>query len=68
MATAKRSVYSYFYFVAAVLLLAYIAMTISSLHQFSGWLLMLFFVSLAIAFRGNNVSEVCLIRLLLWVL
>lgn len=55
MATAKRSVYSFFYFLAAALLLAYVVMTISSLHQFSGWLLMLFFVNLAIAFRGNKV-------------
>jgi len=55
MATAKRSVYSFFYFLAAVLLLTYIVMTISSLHQFSGWLLMLFFFILAIAFRGNKV-------------
>lgn len=54
MATAKRTVYTFFYFLAAALLLAYIAMTISSLHQFSGGLLMLFFVSLAIAFRGNK--------------
>src|SRR3954466_15025993 len=54
MATAKRSVYSFFYFLAAVLLLTYVMLTISSLHQFSGWVLMLFFVNLAIAFGGNN--------------
>src|SRR5215218_6620205 len=54
MPIAKRSVYSFFFILAAVFLLAFVAMTISSLHQFSGWLLMLFFVSLAIAFSGNK--------------
>lgn len=54
MATAKRSVYSFFYGLAAILLLVFLAMTISGLHQFSGWLLLSFFVSLAIAFRGNK--------------
>jgi BASS family bile acid:Na+ symporter len=57
MTAAKRSVFSLFYVLATVFLLAYVAMTISSLHQFSGWLLMLFFVSLAIAFRGNKVLK-----------
>ena len=54
MATTKRSVYFIFYILAAVFLLAYLAMTIGSLHQWSGWCLMLFFLSLAIAFRGNT--------------
>ena len=55
MATPKGSVYALFYFLAGILLLAYVVMTISSLHQFAGWVLMLFFISLAIAFRDNNV-------------
>lgn len=54
MPTAKRSAYSLFYILAAGLLLAYVVMTISNLHQFSGWLLMLFLTSLAIAFRGSK--------------
>lgn len=54
MTTAKRSFYPFFYGLAAVFLLAYLAMTFGSLHQFSGWLLMLFFISLAVAFRGNE--------------
>ncbi|HEU4902163.1 MAG TPA: bile acid:sodium symporter family protein [Flavisolibacter sp.] len=39
---------------AAIFLLAYAAVTLSSFHQYAGWLLLLFFISLAIAFRGNK--------------
>ncbi|HEY1021574.1 MAG TPA: bile acid:sodium symporter family protein [Flavisolibacter sp.] len=55
MPTAKRSVYTIFYYLAAGFLLGYLAITFSSLSSYGGWLLMLFFVSLAIAFRGNKV-------------
>jgi BASS family bile acid:Na+ symporter len=55
MPTAKRSVYTIFYYLAAGFLLAYLAISLSSLSLYGGWLLMLFFVSLAIAFRGNKV-------------
>src|SRR3954451_14845294 len=54
MATTKRSVYFIFYILASVFFLAYLLMTLGSLHRWSGWLLMLSFVSLAIAFRGNK--------------
>jgi hypothetical protein len=54
MATAKRSVYLFCYLLAAVFLLVYAAVTMGSLHSLAGWLLLLFFVSLAIAFRGNK--------------
>lgn len=54
MATAKHSVYTCFYVLAAIFLLAYAAVTLSSFHQYAGWLLLLFFISLAIAFRGNK--------------
>src|SRR3954447_9961375 len=54
MATTKRSVYFIFYILASVFLLAYLVMTVGGLHQWSGWLLMLAFTSLAIAFRGNK--------------
>lgn len=57
MATAKRSVYTVFYGLAALFLLAFIATAVSSLHHFAGWLLLLFFVSLAVAFRGNKVLK-----------
>ncbi|MBB1283779.1 bile acid:sodium symporter family protein [Flavisolibacter sp. BT320] len=55
MPTAKHSVYTLFYFLAVGFLLAYIAISFSSLAPYAGWLLMLFFVSVAIAFRGNKV-------------
>jgi BASS family bile acid:Na+ symporter len=50
----KKSVYNLFYLVATVLLIAWISVTIKQLHNWGGWLLMLFFFSLAIAFRGNK--------------
>lgn len=55
MPTAKRSIYSVFYIMAAIFLLAYVATAVSDLPQYAGWLLMLFFISLTIAFRGNKV-------------
>src|SRR5690349_10052000 len=54
MSKASRSVYSVFYLLAGLFLLAYLGVTIAGLHQFAGWSLMLFFVMLAIAFRGNK--------------
>jgi bile acid:Na+ symporter, BASS family len=54
MATTKRSVYFIFYILAVFFLLAYLVMTIGSLHHWSGWLLMLSFINLAIAFRGSK--------------
>jgi BASS family bile acid:Na+ symporter len=54
MTAKKRSANSFFYILAAVFLLAYIFITIQQLHGWGGWILMLFFVSLAIAFRENR--------------
>jgi hypothetical protein len=53
MATAKGSVYYFSCVLAAVFLLVYAVITFSSRHQYAGWLL-LFFISLAIALRGNK--------------
>ena len=50
----KISVYNIFYLVAIFLLIAWIAVTNQQLHNWGGWLLMLFFFALAIAFRGNK--------------
>jgi BASS family bile acid:Na+ symporter len=50
----KKSVYNFFFLVAAIVLIAWIFVTIQELHNWGGWLLMLFFLSLAIAFRGNK--------------
>lgn len=50
----KKPVYKLFYLTAVVLLLAWLFLSIKQLHNWGGWLLMLFFFSLAIAFRGNQ--------------
>lgn len=54
MSVAKRSIYTIFYILAAVLLIAYAALSLNSAHQYAGWVLMLFFISLAIAIRNNK--------------
>ena len=54
MATVKSSVYSIFYVMAAILLLAWIFATVKDLEAWSGWLLMLFFLIVAVAFRGHK--------------
>jgi bile acid:Na+ symporter, BASS family len=55
MPAVKRSVYSNFYIASAFFLLVFAGVTISGLYQYAGWSLMLAFVMLAIAFRGNKV-------------
>jgi BASS family bile acid:Na+ symporter len=50
----KKSIYKLFYIVGAVLLIAWFIVTIKQLHNWAGWLLMLSFMSVAIAFRGNK--------------
>lgn len=52
---SSKSVYRIFYFIAAVLFLVFMIATIREMHSLGGWILMLSFVSLAIAFRGNKV-------------
>lgn len=50
----KKSVFSLFYVAAAVFLVAWIFVAIKQIHEWGGWLLMLAFLSLAVAFRGNR--------------
>jgi BASS family bile acid:Na+ symporter len=50
----KKSVYNLFYLVSAVLFLAWIFVTVKQLYNWGGWLLMLFFLSVAVAFRGHK--------------
>src|SRR5690349_13440305 len=50
----KKFAYNLFYLIAIVLLIAWIFVTIQQLHNWGGWILMLFFFSLAVAFRGNK--------------
>lgn len=54
MATTKRSIYTVYYILAGVLLVIFGALTLGSLHQYAGWVLTLFFISLAFAIRGNK--------------
>src|SRR6266487_594139 len=54
MVTSKKSFYNFFYLPVFIFLLTYIFITVQHLHQYGGWLLMLFLISLAIAFRGNQ--------------
>jgi bile acid:Na+ symporter, BASS family len=51
--TTKRPVYSYFYIAGIVFLLTYAFTVFQQMHEWGGWLLALFFFSLAIAFRGQ---------------
>jgi bile acid:Na+ symporter, BASS family len=50
----KKSIFNLFYLVSAVLLLAWIIVTIKGINSWAGGLLMLFFFGLAVAFRGNQ--------------
>lgn len=50
----RTSIFNLFYGVSAFLLLAWAFVTVKELHSWGGWLLMLFFLSVAVAFRGNN--------------
>lgn len=54
MPSSKAPNYNAFYVVAVALLAAWAIITIMKMHQWGGWLLMLFFISLAIAFRGKK--------------
>jgi bile acid:Na+ symporter, BASS family len=43
-----------FYGIAAALLIIFLFLTIKELHNVAGWVLLFFFISLALAFRGND--------------
>lgn len=55
MPSSKKSPYTVFYLLAVLFLLAYLFVTVQRLHEWGGWTLLLFFISLAIAFRGNQI-------------
>lgn len=52
MASLKKASYI-FYSIAGVCLLAYAILFLQENHDWGGWLLLIFFISLAIAFRSN---------------
>lgn len=57
MASSKKNVYSFFYASAIIFLVAYLFTLVQGYHNWGGWLAMLFFVSLAIAFRGKKLLK-----------
>ena len=57
MAFLKKGNYNFFYIPAAIFLLAYIFKGLQHIHEWAGWLLMLFFVSLSIAIKGNKILK-----------
>src|SRR5215210_41705 len=54
MASSKKSFYNACYISAVIFLMVFVFVAMQQLHEYAGWALMLFFVSLAIAFRGNQ--------------
>jgi BASS family bile acid:Na+ symporter len=50
----KKTVYNFFYLASVLLLTAWVFITLREAHTWGGWLLLLFFLSLAIAFRGHK--------------
>src|SRR6185312_12904048 len=55
MADSKNKIYILFYPLAAIFLIAYIISVEMDAYNYGGWLLMLFFTCIAVAFRGNRV-------------
>jgi len=53
MMTTKRPGYNYYYIAAIIFLIAFTITVIRQMHEWGGWLLALFFFTLAIAFRGH---------------
>lgn len=53
MAVLKKSFHTACYIAALLFLLAFAVTTFQQMHEWAGWLLALFFFSLAIAFKGN---------------
>jgi bile acid:Na+ symporter, BASS family len=50
----RKSIYTFFYVLSAIFLIAWIAVTMQQMHNWGGWLLMLSLLSVAIAFRGHH--------------
>lgn len=55
MAPPKKSIYRICYTLSVVFFITFIFISFLQKHDWGGWVLMLFFTSLAIAFRGNSV-------------
>ena len=49
-----KKIYKIFYSLAAILIIGYTFLSLKSLDNIAGWVLLFFFISLALAFRGNE--------------
>lgn len=54
MSSTTKSIYNYFYIAAAVFLIAYIYIVATTHSAHAGWAILLFFVSLSVAFKGSK--------------
>lgn len=54
MRSFEKNFYNLFYGLAALFLLVYIFIAVKGIDELGGWMLMSFFICLAIAFRGNK--------------
>jgi BASS family bile acid:Na+ symporter len=54
MSSTTKNIYNYFYIAAVVFLLAYIYIVATTHSAIAGWAILLFFVSLAVAFKGSK--------------
>jgi BASS family bile acid:Na+ symporter len=57
MAIGKKPFYTFFYIASLVFLVLYIVSAFQKLNTWTGWMAALFFISLAIAFRGHKVLK-----------
>jgi len=57
MTATKRSAYSFFYVLVIIGLLSFIITSFTKVNNIAGWALMIFFLSLAIAFRGHKLLK-----------
>src|ERR1044071_5834984 len=53
----QKTVYKLFYIASVVFLIAWIIVSLQHLYDWAGWLLMLFFLCLAIGIRGSRLFK-----------
>jgi BASS family bile acid:Na+ symporter len=53
----KTFPYRYFYVAAAIFFIAYLIITVMQMHDIGGWILMMSFLCVAIAFRGSKLLK-----------
>lgn len=54
MASSKKSIYNFFYALAALFLIAYIVTVTQNIYNWAGWMLAASLLSVALAFRGHK--------------